>query len=99
MDWTFTTEMFRWDSEGPSWRFVRLPAELADDIRMASVWTRGFGSIRVEATIGTTSWSTSLFPETATESFLLPIKKMVRDAEKLDDGEVVAVALRLADLG
>lgn len=97
--WSFAEPMFRWDEEGPSWRFIRVPVELADDIRDVAGQLRGFGSVRIVATVGNTSWSTSLFPEQATRSFLLPVKKSVRDAEGLDDGDVVSVSLRLADLG
>jgi hypothetical protein len=91
--------MFRWDAEGPSWRFIRVPIEVADEIRDMAVLMRGFGSVRITAAVGDTSWSTSLFPEQATGGFLLPVKKSVRDAEGLDDGDVVTVGLRLADLG
>jgi len=98
MRWSFTAEIFRWDAEGPSWRFIRVPGELADDISMVAE-TRGFGSIKVAVTIGGTSWSTSIFPEKATDSYLLPVKKQVRDAEGLDDGDLVPVELMLADLG
>ena len=78
---------------------MRVPLEVADEIREVALQRRGFGSVRVTATIGGTSWSTSVFPEQATKGFLLPVKKSVRDAEALDDGAVVAVELRLADLG
>jgi hypothetical protein len=37
MRWSFTAELFRWDAEGPSWRFIRVPGDLADDIRMVAV--------------------------------------------------------------
>jgi hypothetical protein len=94
MRWSFTAEMFRWDAEGPSWRFIRVPSELADDIRIVAE-TRGFGSIKVAATVGDTTWSTSLFPEKPTDSYLLPVKKQVRDAERLDDGDLVSVELLL----
>lgn len=97
--WSFDSQMFRWDSEGPSWRFIRLPVEIADEIRAVAGQLRGFGSVRVIVRVGGTSWSTSVFPEQATGSFLLPVKKSVREAEGLDDGDVVSVQLRLADLG
>jgi hypothetical protein len=95
---SFISEMFRWDAEGSSWRFTRVPGELADDIRMVAE-TRGFGSITVAATVGDTTWSTSLFPERATDSYVLPVKKQVRDAQALDDGDLVTVELTLADVG
>ncbi|HUP98829.1 MAG TPA: DUF1905 domain-containing protein [Aeromicrobium sp.] len=96
--WSFSAEMFRWDEDGPSWRFIRVPRDVADEIREVSLQRRGFGSVRVTATVGETSWSTSVFPEQATKSFLLPVKKAVRDKEGLDDGDVVTVELLLPDL-
>jgi hypothetical protein len=94
MSWTFDAEVFRWDAEGPSWRFARVPGEVADDVR-EQAFARGFGSVRVDVTIGNTSWTTSLFPEQATGSFLLPVKAAVRKDEGIDDGDVVTVRLKL----
>jgi hypothetical protein len=95
MSWTFDAEVFRWDAEGASWRFARVPGEVADDVREQAL-TGGFGSVRVDVAIGETSWSTSLFPEKATDSYLLPVKSAVRKAENIDDGDVVTVRLKLA---
>jgi hypothetical protein len=58
---------------------------------------RGFGSVRVVVTIGETTWNTSIFPDTANESFALPIKKQVRVREGIDEGDVVEVHLELVD--
>jgi hypothetical protein len=94
MSWTFEAEVFRWDADGASWRFARLPGEVADDVREQAL-TRGFGSVRVEVTVGGTTWATSLFPEKATESYVLPVKSAVRKAEGIEDGDVVRISLRL----
>lgn len=76
------------------WHFVTVPVEYAEELRgRAAVARRGFGSIRVEATIGNTTWATSVFPDRDTGSYLLPIKRSVRDAEGIDDQDLVAVAL------
>ncbi|HJR88855.1 MAG TPA: DUF1905 domain-containing protein [Aeromicrobium sp.] len=92
--WTFDAEVFPWDEEGPSWRFARVPVEVAEELRMGEL--RGFGSVKVHATIGRTTWQTSAFPEKATGSFVLPVKKSVRAAEGIDDGDVVAITLQRA---
>ena len=76
-----------------SWHFVTIPAGLADDIIGEAGQRNAFGSIRVEATIGTTTWRTSLFPDKASESLLLPVKKQVRSTEGLSDGSSCHVAL------
>lgn len=90
---TFSAEVFPWDHEGPSWRFVRLPLTMADDIRALPVEPRGFGSIRVEVRIGETRWHTSLFPEKASGSYVLAVKKDVREREGINDGDTVGVAI------
>lgn len=55
---------------------------------------RGFGSVKVTVTLGSSIWQTSLFPN-KDGSWFLPIKKPVRVAESLVEGEEVAVKLEL----
>jgi len=78
-----------------SWHFVTLPVELAEDIRLEAGPTRGFGSVRVEARTGATSWRTSLFPDARTGAFLLPVRKSVREAEGLHAGATCEVTVAL----
>lgn len=90
---TFDAEVFAWDEgPGPSWRFARLPLDVADELR-ATCEPGGWGSIRVHAKIGETRWDTSVFPEKASGSYLLPVKAAVRKAEGIDGGDTVEVAL------
>lgn len=84
-----------WRYDGPAaWYFVSLPTEVADEIadRVADR-TTGFGSVRVEARIGATTWLTSLFPDTKSGTYVLPVKKAVRAAEDLTEGSQVSVQL------
>jgi hypothetical protein len=53
----------------------------------------GWGSVRVTAKIGSTKWTTSIFPDKALGTFLLPLKAQVRKAEDLFDGSEVNVEL------
>jgi hypothetical protein len=55
---------------------------------------RGFGSVKVTVTLSASRWQTSLFPN-KDGSWLLPIKKPVRVAEALLDGDEVEVVLEL----
>jgi uncharacterized protein DUF1905 len=81
------------------WYFVSLPPEISTEISDITAGTRrGFGSVRVAVTIGATSWRTSLFPDSKTGSYLLPVKKTVRAAEHLDAGDEVRAQLQIADL-
>lgn len=93
----FTTELFTWKGEG-SWHFVRLPVGAAEDLRdLITTPPRGFGSIRVSVQLGGSTWATSVFPDKASGSFVLPVKKPVRAAEGIEDGDVVRVTLSPLD--
>ena len=95
-DHTFTSVLWRWEAQD-AWRFVTVPADLTDAIRLTTGPPRGFGSVRVEVTVGATTWRTSVFPDTTAGTYILPMKRAVRVAEGLEDGDEVAVTLRLVD--
>jgi hypothetical protein len=85
-----------WQHDSPSgWCFVTLPADLAEEVRERVPPGPGFGSRRVVASLGTSTWSTSIFPDAASGSFLLPVKQQVRRANAVEAGDVVSVVLRL----
>ena len=86
-----------WCVADGTWRFVTLPDHLSDVVRFESGPPRGFGSVRVEVTIGDTTWRTSVFPSAGGGPYVLPVKASVRHAEDLDDGQSVAVTLRILD--
>ncbi len=81
--------------------FLRIPPEAAEAIvahaferRLEMGKRRGFGSVRVTVTLGESEWQTSLFPN-KDGSWFLPIKKPVRLAEGIAEGDEVAVELEL----
>ena len=81
------------------WHFVSLPAEVSGEITEITPGVRrGFGSVRVDVTVGATSWRTSIFPDSKTGTYLLPVKKAVRVAERLEAGDDVRAQLQIADL-
>jgi len=95
-DFSFTAELWQWEAQTTSsWFFVTLPADLADDLRMEAGPPRGFGSIRVEVVIGSSVWKTSVFPSDGT--FVLPVKKLVRVKEGIEEGDSVEVSVRPID--
>ncbi|MGL5826695.1 MAG: DUF1905 domain-containing protein [Nocardioides sp.] len=95
----FTGELWLWQAQTSSaWVFVTVPTEISEEIREVVAMAgppRGFGSVRVVATIGTTAWPTSIFPTKDRGSYLLPVKKAVRRAEDLEPGDVVSAELRM----
>jgi hypothetical protein len=88
----FTAELWPWKPDG-GWYFLTLPAGAAEVVREHPRPPRGFGSVRVRATVGSTTWATSVFPDSGSGSYVLPVKKAVRRAEGLEDGDPVEVDL------
>lgn len=96
---TFDAELWMWDARRPdTWTFISLPVEASEDIGdLASGPRRGFGSVRVRVTVGASTWATSIFPDSANGSYVLPIKRAVRQAEGLGVGDVATVTVELID--
>lgn len=95
----FEAQLWVWDARrADSWTFVSLPADASEEIReLAAGPRRGFGSVRVRVTVGGSTWQTSIFPDSGRGCYVLPIKRAVRRAEALDEGDVVAVSVDLID--
>jgi hypothetical protein len=93
----FDAELWQWDARRTdSWTFVSLPAARSEEIREQTDGSRrGFGSLRVRVTVGSTSWATSIFPSAESGTYVLPIKRAVRKAEALDVGDVATVTVEL----
>lgn len=91
----FTTELWEYPGDA-AWHFVTLPEDAADEITAVTEGLRrGFGSVRVEVTIEPSTWTTSIFPDKRSGSFMLPVKKPVRAAAQIEAGDVVDVELSL----
>lgn len=75
---------------------VSLPKDASDEIREISEGlTNGFGSLKVEATIGSVIWRTSIFPDSKTGLFDLPLKAEVRKKNNLNVGSIAKVQLEV----
>ena len=99
---TFTAELWRWtarkeSADSGAWCFVTLPVDLADEVRDRAGEPRGFGSVRVRARVGPTTWDTSVFPDSASGSYVLPVKKAVRTAAGVTEGDLLTVTVAVWD--
>ena len=91
MDMEFVGEVWFWRGPAP-WHYVTVPEEECGVLEAVSgLVSYGWGVIPVRATIGQTTWGTSLFPKDG--SYLVPVKAAVRDAEGIELGDVVTVHL------
>ncbi len=78
---------------GSHYLHLSVPQDESAFLRDLPIPHGGFGSIRVDATIGRTTWRTSVFPDR--DRYLLLVSKRLARAEGLDVGEPVPVNLEV----
>jgi hypothetical protein len=94
LEFTFTAPLWVYQGKG-AWHFVTLPKEEATRIRFFNGAAVGFMPIPVIVTIGSTTWKTSVFPDSKSGSYLLAVKAAVRKAEGIEKGSEVTVKLQI----
>jgi Domain of unknown function (DUF1905) len=93
LDLEFTGELVFWRGPSPFY-FVRMPEESAAAVHAVSgVASYGWGCIPVSVRIGGTAFVTSLFPKDG--GYLVPVKVVVRKAERLEQGDTVPVQMAI----
>jgi hypothetical protein len=92
---SFSGKVFKYGGAG-GWYFVGLPTKLSQEIKESYPAEKkvGWSYIKVKATIGKTSWETTLFP-TKEGPLLIAIKKNVRYEESIDADDTVKVTCSL----
>lgn len=103
MEYSFKTKLWEYRPESPDqkiglWVFASIPQEYYEEIKeFATPHGRGFGSVRVAVRVGTTSWNTSIFPDTKYGTYVLPVKKEIRKKEGINVGDVVSLAVKITE--
>jgi hypothetical protein len=96
---TFTAGLWLWDARrSDTWTFVTVPPDVTtaiEDEADALGPRAGFGSVKVRARIGVTVWRTSVFPDKESGCFVLPVKRVVREANGVAVGDEVTVILEV----
>ena len=88
-----SSKLWLWDGKG-AWHFITVPKERAEDISYYfDMLKAGWGSIKVTATIGKTTWQTSIFPDKKSQGYLLPVKAAVRKKENIKEGDTIELEL------
>ena len=103
-----TGTVWRWSNgvNPASWHFLTIDGEAGETIAAFEAMRRlelgpnggrrfGFGSVKVTARIGKSSWNTSVFPSKSEDGYLLPLKAAIRKAEGIVEGSQVSVSLTL----
>jgi hypothetical protein len=85
----FSGEVWYWRGPAP-WHYVTVPEQHCGELEAAAAEVSyGWGMIPVRAQIGTTQWSTSLFPKDG--AYVVPLKTSVRTAEGIEVGDDVTI--------
>jgi len=91
LELAFAGELWYWRGPAP-YHFVSVPSDAARTIHaIASAVTYGWGMIPAEIRIGTSVWTTALWPKDG--GYVVPIKDKFRKAERLVLGETVEVTV------
>lgn len=86
-----------WKYTGPAgWYFVYVDNKASERIKKLSQGKKkvGFGFIPIRATVGDTSWETTLFP-TKEGPYLIALKAAVRKKEGIDEGDQIRLSLSI----
>ena len=90
---TISGKVCVWPGE-VGWHFVYVDKDTALKIsKYKKSHSRGF--VKIRATLGKTSWDTSLFPYKREDTYLLALKKATRQKESVFDGDMVKVKIQL----
>ncbi len=91
-----TAKLWVYPGEHANWYFLTLPKTIGQAIKTTyAPMRRGFGSLPVTVTIGATTWDTSIFPDSHSGSYLLPVKARVRSKEELLANDEVSFTLEI----
>ncbi len=87
-------KVFLWPGMQSAWHFVYVDGPVKDKI-LKNATTHHMGMIKVQATLGETVWETSLFPNKKENCYIMALKKSVRQAEGIFNGDAVEIQLEL----
>lgn len=92
LEFSFTAPLWLWTGKG-AWHFITVPEDISHQIKSMTE-RRGFGSVRVTASIGGGhGWKTSVFPDSKSGCYFLPVKADIRKSSRIAVGDTVTVRL------
>ena len=96
MKFGFKERVWIWPGGTAAWHFVNVPKDISEKIKKKyGANARGWGSLRVSAKLGKSTWQTSIFPDKRSGTYLLPMKASIRKTEGVYDGDLVNLKCEL----
>ena len=86
-----------WKSKGQgAWYFVTLPQHYSTEIRSQLQWQEeGWGRMKAYVHLGDLSWNTSIWFDSKSQSYVLPIKSDIRKKLTLKENDLLKITLLL----
>lgn len=99
LQYTFSDTIKQWLGSKSTWHYIRLPAAMSDEIHTLSQYhqtrRRGWGAVKVEASVGNQQWQTSIFPAFEGKRYALFLKAEVRKQLGVTVGSEITVTLKI----
>lgn len=81
--YSFSEKIWHHSSTG-GWYFISLPKEMSKEIRnLLKSEEEGWGRLKAIAKIGKSYWKTSIWFDSKSETYLLPLKTEIRKMENI----------------
>lgn len=96
MKYEFSAKVYQYSSsvEMSGWTFVSLPKEISIEIRdNFKFLEEGWGRMKITAKVGNSQWQTAICFDTKQDTYLLPLKAIIRKKENIILEEVVDIML------
>jgi hypothetical protein len=94
---SFTIKAKVWLYPGMAgWHFVSLPKTKSEEVKENfGKKAKGWGSLPVVASLGKTSWESSIFPDKHSGTYLFPLKASVRKKEGVYEGDNIRISFKI----
>ena len=93
--YTISAKVWLWSGKG-AWHFVTVPSDVSAQItEMFGYLKTNWGSLKAKLTIGETTWETSLFPDSKSGGYLIPLKAEIRRKEKINIDDIVEIKIEV----
>lgn len=94
--YSVTGSIWLYSGETANWHFFTVPKKESAEIKVAyKGLMKGWGSLPVEVTIGKTTWATSIFPDSKSGTYILPVKALIRRKESLFEGDTCIIQFNI----
>lgn len=95
-NYNFKAKLWLYPGESANWHFITVPKTESQHIRETySAFKKGWGSLPVIVTIQKITWETSIFPDTKSGTYLLPIKAAIRRTLGIQVNDAITLKIQI----